>query len=129
MEVIASAIEKIFSPIINFFPSLLNILWNIFNPILLFFQQIWDYISRFFVFLWDLISWLYYWFNTIISHLWGAIENILWYNFIWDNSFVLSNLASLLWITPNSLFIALFLTSILLVVFRFIYSLIPFFKK
>lgn len=111
------------------FTNLNKTIWSIFDPVLNFFQQVWDYISSFLAFLWDIIEWLYYWFNTIISHVWNVVDWVFGYSFFADNLFVVSWINWFLWSDAWNIIVSLFFVWLLLVLLRFIFWLIPFFKK
>lgn len=109
--------------------SLNKTIWSIVDPIINFFNSVRETIVFIFSTLWDLISWMWYGFNTLVMKSYEVFTNITWLSFFADNGDNISYLSSLLWgFSTMTLFLIVFCCMALIIV-RFIYSLIPFFKS
>lgn len=110
--------SQIINTIWSWFTSLVDTIWNIYNSIV-------DFLS-----FWRwLIDWLAYWFNTVVSKIYHLFNKLSFYDYFSENDFVMWSLDSLLW-SPALQIIIIFLSLIIiLIILRFVFSLIPFFNK
>ena len=106
-----------------------NTIWNWFQSIINFFSSAWSVVIKFFSSIGDLFEWLWYAFKSVIRVWYEWLNKITLYDYVTSKNNIFSVFDSLLWSPVTQFLSVILLFCVSLIIVRFIFSLIPFFKS